>query len=144
MSNSNLAAGAQFEREFCQLLANNGFWVHRIVQNVGGQQPADIIAIKDHYHALIDCKVVSTVRGFSFERVEDNQRLAMDLFERKGCEIGWFALKLPSGKIEMLSLWQIDNHEKNGRHSINTAELESGRFTTPVDAWMRRAASTCR
>jgi Holliday junction resolvase len=139
--NSNLAAGAQFEREFCQLLYNNGFWVHRIVQNIGGQQPADIIAIKGRFHALIDCKVVSTIRGFSFERVEDNQRMAMSLFKLRGIEEGWFALKLPSGKVEMLNLWQIEKHESNNRHSINTAELESGKFTVTLDEWMRRAAS---
>ena len=137
--NSNLAVGARFEREFCQLLAKNGFWVHRIVQNVAGQQPADIIAVKDHFHALIDCKVVSTIKGFTFDRVEDNQRLAMALFKSRCCEDGWFALKLPSGKIEMLNLGQVEHHESQGRHSINTAELESGKFTTTIDGWMRRA-----
>lgn len=138
--NSNLSAGSKFEREFCQLLADNGFWVHRIAQNAGGQQPADIIAIKNHYHALVDCKVVSTSKGFSFDRVEDNQAMSMDTFEQKCCEVGWFALKLPSGKIEMLSLWQILNHESNGRHSISTAELESGKYTSSVEGWMRRAS----
>lgn len=137
--NSNLAVGARFEREFCQLLAKNGFWVHRIVQNVAGQQPADIIAVKDHFHALIDCKVVSTIKGFTFDRVEDNQRLAMALFKSRCSEDGWFALKLPSGKIEMLNLWQVEHHESQGRHSINTVELESGKFTTTIDGWMRRA-----
>lgn len=141
---SNIASGSQFEREFCQLLADNGFWVHRIVQNIGGQQPADIIAIKGRFHALVDCKVVSTQKGFSFDRVEDNQRTAMDTFEARGGEIGWFALKLPSGKIEMLSLWQIDKHESNGRHSINTSELESGKFTSTIDGWMRRAGTLCK
>ena len=142
--NTNLAAGSQFEREFCQLLANHGFWVHRIVQNIGGQQPADIIAVKGRYHALIDCKVVSTIKGFAFERVEDNQRLAMDVFKQKGNEVGWFALKLPSDKVAMLNLWQIDRHEQNGRHSINTTELENGKFTVSIDEWLRRAATLCK
>lgn len=138
---SNLAMGSEFEQDFCLFLAQRGFWVHRMAQNAAGQQPADVIAVKGRFHALIDCKVVSTVRGFTFSRVEDNQRTAMTLFEQCGQEDGWFAIKLPNGKIEMLSLWQIENYELNGRKSLNTQELDSGKFTISLDAWLRRAAS---
>lgn len=135
---SNITIGSKFERVFCELLAQNGYWVHRIKQNEGGQQPADVIAVKGKFHALIDCKVVSTTKGFSFDRVEDNQRTAMTMFEERGGEDGWFAILLPSKQIVMLNLWQIEHHESNGKHSLSTEELESGRFTTSLAGWMRR------
>ena len=42
---TNKKAGNLFEQEFCEILFENGFWVHNLAQNASGQ-PADVIAVK--------------------------------------------------------------------------------------------------
>ena len=81
----NRSNGGRFEQEMSALLADHGFWVHVLQQNKAGQ-PADIIAIRGRFHTLIDCKVISDDKGFSFDRVEENQKYAMRMFHRKCCD----------------------------------------------------------
>ena len=131
---TNAISGYQFEQEFCKMLQSHGFWALRITPNAAGQQPADIIAIKKNYHALIDCKLVSTANGFRFSRVEDNQRMAMDAFEKKGGEQGWFAIKPPDGKVRMLGLSTITELEKQGKSALTVAELNE--HTITVKEWL--------
>lgn len=131
---SNIKDGNAFEREFCILLAENGFWVHRLNQNVAGQQPADVIAIKGNLHTLIDCKVCSTAYGFRFSRVEDNQRSAMELFERKTGRPCWFALKLPDGQIRMLRYRWVPIQEERGHKGIKPGDIPW--ITTSFQNWL--------
>ena len=98
---TNKKLGNTFEQELCELLAENGFWVHLLNANKSGQ-PADIIAVRNKQAYLIDAKVVSSSRGFALSRVEDNQDLAMDLWNSKGNGQGWFAFKLPNNEIYMM------------------------------------------
>ena len=88
---SNKKLGNQFETEFCELLAEHGFWVHLLSQNAAGQ-PADVIAVKEGEAYLIDCKVCSQGK-FTFNRIEENQELAMELWNECGNGYGLFALK---------------------------------------------------
>ena len=44
---NNKDIGNQFEREICEILAKNGWWVHFISPNKSGAQPVDIIAVRD-------------------------------------------------------------------------------------------------
>lgn len=92
MSNSNKKIGNDFEREFCEILSENGFWVHNLAQNQTGQ-PADVIAVRDGKAFLIDCKVCSTGR-FQLKRIEENQQLAMEHWLDMGNDEVWFALKV--------------------------------------------------
>ncbi len=89
---SNKKVGNDFEREFCEILSKNGFWVHNLAQNQTGQ-PADVIAVRDGKAYLIDCKVCSTGR-FQLKRIEENQQLAMEHWLDMGNDEVWFALKL--------------------------------------------------
>ena len=89
---SNKKVGNDFEREFCEILSENGFWVHNFTQNQAGQ-PADVIAVRDGKAFLIDCKVCSTGR-FQLKRIEENQQLAMEHWLDMGNDEVWFALKL--------------------------------------------------
>lgn len=98
---TNKKIGNGFENELCEKLAEYGFWVHCMTQNKAGQ-PADVIAVRNKQAYLIDAKVVSTSRGFALSRVEENQDLAMDLWNGKGNGQGWFAFKLPTDEIYML------------------------------------------
>ena len=89
---SNKKVGNDFERDFCKLLSENGYWVHNLAQNQTGQ-PADVIAVRDGKAFLIDCKVCSTGR-FQLKRIEENQQLAMEHWLAMGNDEVWFALKL--------------------------------------------------
>ena len=136
---SNISEGSRFERDFCDQLRGLGFWVHRLSQNAGGQQPADVIAVKGRYHALIDCKVVSGER-FLFSRVEDNQHNAMIMFEEKCNEPGWFAIRLPDGYIAMLSMIDIDYMRDCLKHkSISNKDLKDSPLVYSLDEWNERA-----
>lgn len=98
---SNKKLGNDFESEFCDILAEEGFWCHNMAQNAAGQ-PADVIAVKNGDAYLIDCKVCSRDR-FPIDRIEPNQVLAMDLWRECGNGNGWFALEF-SDDVYMVSL----------------------------------------
>lgn len=129
----NRSNGGRFEQELSHILADNGFWVHVMQQNQAGQ-PADIIAVKGRYHTLIDCKVISDNKGFPFERVEDNQRLAMRMFQRKGGELCYFALKLPDESIWLVSLERIETLRGRGQKRLTTEQIHNS--TWSLQAWL--------
>lgn len=87
---SNRKLGNDFEQQLCEILFENGFWVHNLAQNKSGQ-PADIIAVKYNKAFLIDAKVCSN-STFSLSRIEENQHTAMQLWEKCGNSSAWFAL----------------------------------------------------
>ncbi len=132
--NTNKRQGNQFERELCEMLAEKGFWAHNFAQNKDGQ-PADIIAVKGRYHTLIDCKLISTSKGFEFSRWEENQRLSMRLFREKGTEVCFLALKLPDGEIRMLDTITIYGQESLDRSSIPLDKIR--KYTMSFDEWLR-------
>ena len=72
---NNKKTGSQFEKEFCQYLAENGWWAHFLTPNASGAQPFDIIALRGRNVYAIDCKTCAGDK-FSISRIEDNQRLA--------------------------------------------------------------------
>lgn len=128
----NRTTGGRFEQEFAELLANHGFWCHVMQQNKSGQ-PADIIAVKGKFHTLIDCKVCEEGK-FPFRRVEENQRMAMRMFCRKANELCYFALKLPDGKIRMISLSRIETLEGRKINQLNDGNMINE--TWNVDDWL--------
>lgn len=88
---SNKSLGSAFERELAQILAGRGWWVHLLQGNANGQ-PSDLIALKDGTAMLVDAKVCSS-DTFRLSRMEENQRLAMDMWHSKRCGLAYFALK---------------------------------------------------
>lgn len=131
-SMSNRTSGTRFEDEFAKKLYEHGFWAHVMQQKKDGQ-PADIVAIKGRFHTLIDCKEISTNKGFQFEREEENQRLAMELFKKRCDELCYFALKLPTGEIRMVSYQRLKQLTSSGYKSITPRMMES--TTWPLDSW---------
>lgn len=141
MKQSNKANGNRFEQRLSKMLAKAGFWVHVIQQNKAGQ-PADIIAVKGHYHTLIDCKVISNEKGFPFRRIEENQKMAMWLFTERCDEACWFALELPDESVWMLSMNTIRKMMDSGMKGISEEELRNHPWTiekwlTSADVWSR-------
>lgn len=74
---NNKIKGTQFEKKMCEMLAEQGWWVHFIQPKQNGAQPFDIIAVKSGTAVAIDCKT-SVNDWFSLLRLEDNQRFAFD------------------------------------------------------------------
>lgn len=120
----NRSSGSRFEQELSHMLSENGFWVHVLQQNKAGQ-PADIIAVKGKYHTLIDCKVISDDKGFPFDRVEENQKYAMRMFQRKCGELCYFALKLPDDSIHMISLERIETLKSRGKKRLTEYDIQT-------------------
>lgn len=130
---SNRAIGNSFEDELCNILFSHGFWSHNLKQNSSGQ-PADVIAAKNKKAYLIDCKVCSN-NTFVLERIEENQDLAMELWNECGNGIGWFALKTTDGNIYMISHYVMTAY-KDRKHSLSTKEiLELG---MPIEKWVKK------
>lgn len=121
--NDNRTTGGRFEQELAVMLHANDFWVHVLQQNKMGQ-PADIIAIRGKFHTLIDCKVCES-GVFPFERVEENQRLAMKTFFNKAGELSYFALKLPDGKIRMIPYTRIETLKNRGKKRLSKEDMET-------------------
>lgn len=131
---TNKKLGNSFEAEFCEILSGYGFWCHNLAQNAAGQ-PADVIAVRNGKAYLIDCKVCSTDKGFALNRMEENQDMAMSLWDECGNGQGWFAIKLPNDDIFMLPHFYI----KAKRHTqsyLSAAEIfEDGK---PLEKWVMK------
>lgn len=98
-TNTNRKTGLRFESELCEKLSGCGWWAHDLTQNAAGQ-PADVMAVRCNTAVLIDCKVCSSDK-FQLSRVEPNQVSAMELWQARGNDYCYFAIKYPSGQIYM-------------------------------------------
>ena len=74
---NNKRLGTEFEREVCDILNRDGWWVHFISPDARGAQPFDIIACRDARCIVADCKT-SKDHIFRINRLEWNQILAFD------------------------------------------------------------------
>lgn len=119
---SNKTSGSAFEREFCDILSQNGFWVHVLQDNRNGQ-PFDIISAKDGNTLVFDCKVCETNR-FRLSRMEGNQIGAMELWEACGNGEGAFAVKfLRTGNIYIVLFRELMEARKSGIRSLSESDL---------------------
>ena len=131
---SNKKLGNQFESELCEILSMYGFWCHNMAQNAAGQ-PADVIAAKNGRAYLIDCKVCSTDKGFDLRRIEENQKLAMNLWQECGNGQGWFSMKLPTGDIFMVPYVVIRAWLFNHSYMTPAEIFEMGK---PIEKWVMK------
>ena len=133
MKTDNRSVGNHFEQDMANILFEHGFWVH-IMQQTKSGQPADIIAVKGRYHTLIDCKVVSDNNGFSFDRIEENQKFAMRVFHKRCLNVCYFAIRLPDGEIRMVSMDRIETIKNRGKRKLTENELKTQAW--PLDKWL--------
>ena len=130
---TNKKLGNSFETELCEYLSIFGYWCHNLAQNSAGQ-PADVIAARKGKAYLIDCKVCSTAKGFALSRIEENQDLSMTLWNACGNGQGWFAFKLPTGKIYMLPHMVIMAWKRTHSHLSPGEIFEMGK---PIEKWVK-------
>ena len=131
MNNKTLGNG--FEQELCEKLSEYNFWVHNMAMNKAGQ-PADIIAVRNKVAYLIDAKVCSS-KGFTLSRVEENQELAMTLWNECGNGQGWFALKVPTGEIYMIPHFSIQAYARV-QSSLSFSEIHG--LGKPLEKWVTK------
>lgn len=126
--NTNKREGNRFEWELCNILSQHGYWAHNFAQNTAGQ-PADIIAVKDGFAELIDCKVCS--HGyFSTKRIEENQQYSMHLWAQYNNGCGWFAVKFG----ERIYMATLDSLLDAGRTSLQEWWFKENCIT--LEEWM--------
>ena len=130
----NRSNGGRFEQDLATVLSGSGFWVHVMQQNKAGQ-PADLIALKGKFHTLIDCKVISDDNGFPFERIEENQKLAMRMFQRKANELCYFALRLPDTSVWLVTLERLETLKNRGKKRLTEEEIRSQ--TWSLESWLK-------
>lgn len=134
----NRKSGERFEREFCELLSEHDFWVHWIAQRQSGQ-PADVLAVKKGKAYLIDCKVCNdSERGFVTSRIEENQALAMDLWEELENGLAWFALKFEeTGMVYMVPYIRFKLDDKRRYSEKDIWELIKQRKCKLFKDWVQ-------
>ena len=130
---NNKTLGNSFEQELCEKLSEYGFWAHVLNANKAGQ-PADIIAARNKVAYLIDAKVCSN-KGFALSRMEENQELAMDLWNESGNGQGWFALKVPTNEIYMIPHFCMQAY-KNRQASLSFSEIHE--IGKPLERWVSK------
>ena len=103
---NNKRLGTEFEREVVEMLKANGFWVHFLVANHGGQ-PFDIIAVRDNHAIAIECKTLEdNKRYFPLSRLEENQRMGFEAWFRAENESAFVAVK-HKGEIHLIPYRQL-------------------------------------
>lgn len=128
---SNKSTGTAFEKEFAELLAEKGFWVHRLQDNQNGQ-PFDIIAVKNGRAYAFDCKDCAG-RSFPLSRVEENQRMAMERWEECGNGIGYFVVHFVASGTYILPFGEIAYHMERGFRTLPEGLVKQ--IAAPFDAW---------
>lgn len=88
---SNKKIGSDFEKEVAEQLNKAGYWVMVIPDDKQGQ-PFDVIAVKNNIAYVIECKTCKNGK-FNTNRIEVNQRYALDFFKKAGNENSIFAFK---------------------------------------------------
>ena len=134
---SNKSEGSKFERELCDILYDQGFWVHNFAQNQAGQ-PADIIAVRQNTQLLIDCKVCAN-NSFPLSRIEDNQHLAMREWSERTFKptSALFALKDDDG-IFFFSYSILKTLLKCGGKRLTRNQISSGlTLEDMIEIWGR-------
>lgn len=110
MTISNKKLGSDFERDVAKKLFDKGWWVHNFAQGPDGQ-PADLIAVKDDYAMLIDCKVISSGDYFDLSRIEPNQLSVAKMYEERT----WFKYVFVIGHQDHLYIALADSAFTNWR-----------------------------
>jgi Holliday junction resolvase len=112
---NNKRLGTAFEREFCDYLFEQGYWVHFITPAPNGAQPFDVIAVKGGRAYAFDCKT-SAKANFSIKRLEQNQIMAFERWLKCGNTEPRIAVKYKN------NIYLIPYRELKKEESINLDE----------------------
>lgn len=109
---NNKKLGTKFEKELCEYLKQNGWWVHFISPDGRGAQPFDIIAVKDGMSCAIECKTLADSKYiFTIKRLEENQKSAFDYWKKCG-NIDPFIFVKWKNKVAVIQYDDLVKHQK--------------------------------
>ena len=119
---NNQQRGKDLEKRFMEYLSRQGYWVHFMHPAPDGSQPFDIIACKGMKSGLanvcaFDCKTLEGDR-FPLSRVEDNQRTAFQLLNRKGIHNTYFVIEFAENIVCIIPSQDIEKVILDGKKSI--------------------------
>lgn len=117
---NNKKIGAEFERELCQYLYQQGYWTHFLNPAPDGSQPFDIIALKKGSVMAIDCKTCKTA-SFPLSRIEDNQEAAFTILKNNGGADCFFAIKYQNS-VYIMEAEKLLQLKQEGKKSIKIRE----------------------
>lgn len=124
IKNNNKKIGKKSEQELAQQFHDKGWWVHLLQPDDFGNQPFDLIAVKNNLAWMLDVKNVEGSELMGFGRIEPNQRGAFDILTKTGSYQCGFALKFDDG-FYFFSYLDFLNLEKEKRFTILKKELLS-------------------
>lgn len=107
---NNKKLGSNFERQMCELYAQNGYWVHFISPDARGSQPFDIIAVKNGRVIVFDCKTCKD-HIFRLSRLEDNQVMAFEKWIACGNPMPYIAVEY-QGAVYMIDYDRLKRSKK--------------------------------
>ena len=120
---SNSKLGKAFEKEFCDVLYDNGYWVHFVERKSSGAQPFDIIAAKNNEIFVFDAKTNSGNR-FVLSRIEENQIESMSLYNDRGNKKSFIVIKKDDTDIYVIPSLEIINKIKDGCKSVSLSNYD--------------------
>ena len=123
---NNKKTGNDFEANLCDYISLCGFWCYNLAVKSEGQ-PADVIAVRNEKAYLIDCKVCDTAKGFALSRIEENQHLAMSLWNECGNGEGWFAVRV-ANTVCMISYTTLKSYAEKQAYLTPKDILDCGLF----------------
>ena len=115
---NNKKLGTAFEKEFCEILARKGYWVHFIVPDARGAQPFDIVAVKRSRAMAFDCKTCVS-DTFNISRLEENQIMAFEKWMRCQNSTPYIAIK-HKGNVYIVPYTRLKE-----KQSVRIKELSS-------------------
>lgn len=130
---SNKSTGTAFEREFAQIFADRGFWVHCLRDNTNGQ-PFDLVAVRNNTAYAFDCK---ECRGnvFRLSRLEENQDNAMALWAETGNQFSFFAIRFGE-RIYLVPHRMLVILKEHGTKQLK--ETDAARYGQELFQWLKR------
>ena len=121
---NNQQRGKDLEKRFMNYLSRQGFWVHFMNPAPDGSQPFDIIACKDSTVYAFDCKTLDGDR-FPLNRIEDNQRTAFQLMNKKGNYLTYFVIEVEKDVVKFIPSMTLEKIIREGKKSIEMRGLHS-------------------
>ena len=130
---SNKSIGNEKEKEFAQIFADRGFWVHCLRDNANGQ-PFDLIAARNNTAYAFDCKECQG-SAFRLSRVEENQDHAMALWAETGNQFSFFAIRF-GDRIYLIPNRMLMILKGNGVKQLK--ETEAAKYGQELYRWLDR------
>lgn len=132
MQMSNKSRGTAFEREFAEIFAGRGFWVHCLRDNTNGQ-PFDLIAVRDNRAYAFDCKECQD-NVFRLSRMEENQDNAMALWAETGNQFSFFAIRF-NDNVYLVPYRMIKTLKVDGTKQLK--ETDAAKYGRELSQWLK-------